>query len=211
MLWKKFVHQPPQPSSVLKETQKHNICENEEQLHLHSLDANLLSTMPTAILRHFVQSVIIDVQLSMVEASLYSNQLCTAGPLKHSQLLRFSLVCKLFSVIQVSGTINDSSLCLQAVVLCLGLLSPLIQHNVTSRPLMDALLYCHSVLTELPEHVLVSKDSSSTASLHHLIGSTALHVGKVRIHVYILAVWSADLARKFHGRSGWYHCSTVSA
>ena len=176
VLWKHFVNPSPQPST--KETQ-HQV--DEDLLQLHPLNSQLLSTTPTAILRHFIQSVIIDVQLVMAQGSLFSDRLCTAGPLKPTQLLRLKLVSKLFSAVQVAGTINDPSLCLQATVLGLGLLSPLVQHSVTARPLLDALLYCHAVLTELPEHVLISTDSPSTASLHHIIAATAYHVGKVSI------------------------------
>lgn len=169
ILWKHFINSP------VKEER------DEEHLQLHSVNTALLSATPTSILRHFVQSVIIQTQLSMAQGSLFSNNLCVDGPLKPSQLHRLKLVCKLFTAVQVAGTINDPSLCLQAVVLCFGLMSPLVQHGITARPLLDTLIYCHAVLSELPEHILISKDSPSTASLHHLIASTAYHVGKVHV------------------------------
>lgn len=178
VLWKHFVH-PSQPSTTESQTVNQEDGREEEHLKLHPLNKPLLSTTPTAILRHFVQSIIINVQLAKAQGSLFSNQLCTNSPLKPSQLLRLKLVSKLFTAMQVAGVINDASLCLQATILCLGLLSPLVQHSVTARPLLDALLYCHAVLTELPEHILISKDSASTASLHHIIAATAYHVGKV--------------------------------
>ena len=117
----------------------------------------------------------------MSQGCLLSDQLCVAGPLKPSQLQRLKLVSKLFTAVQVAGTINDPSLCLQAIVLCFGLVSPMVQHSIVARPLLEVLLYCHAVLVELPEQILIGggKDSSATASLHHIVAATAYYVGKV--------------------------------
>ena len=102
------------------------------------------------------------------------------GPLKPTQLQRLKLVSKLFTAVQVAGMINDPSLCLQAVVLCFGLMAPMVQQGIMACPLLEALLYCHGVLVELPDHVLISANSErSTASLHHVIAATAFYVGKV--------------------------------
>ena len=179
VMWKHFVHTPAQTTD--KEGNSGLLKDDNKLLELHLLDTPLLSSTPCAILRHFVQSIIINVQLSMAQGSLFSDRLCTAGPLKPSQLARLELISRLSVAIQVAGFINDPSLCLQAVVLCLGLTSPLVQHSVTALPLLETLLYCHAVLNELPEHVLIScKDSACTASLHHLIAATAYYVGKVQ-------------------------------
>lgn len=176
VLWKHFIH-PKDSDHTLKE---------EEQFQFHSLDKPLLSTTPTAILRHFVDSIIVHTQLSMSQGALLSDQLCVAGPLKPTQLQRLKLVSKLFTAVQVAGTINDPSLCLQAIVLCFGLVAPMVQHSIVAQPLLEVLLYCHAVLVELPEQVLIGggKDSSGTASLHHIIAATAYYVGKV-CYMYI--------------------------
>ena len=184
ILWKHFVHPatPKDNDQTLKEATE------EEQLQHHSLEKHLLSTTPTAILRHFVESIIVHTQLSMSQGFLLSDKLCVAGPLKPIQLHRLKLVSKLFTAVHVAGTINDPSLCLQAVVLCFGLVAPMVQHSIVARPLLEVLLYCHAVLAELPEHVLIGggKDSSGTASLHHIIAATAYYVGKVRYDVRVI-------------------------
>lgn len=175
ILWKHFV-QPATPKDS-----DHIL---EEQLQLHSLNKPLLLTTPTAILRHFIESIIMHAQLTMSQGSLLSDKLCVGGPLKPAQLQRLKLVSKLFTAVQVAGMINDPSLCLQAVVLCFGLVSPMVQHSIVARPLLEVLLYCHAVLVELPEHALIGsgKDvTGSTASLHHIIAATAYYVGKVHV------------------------------
>ena len=180
ILWKHFVHPQPNDDQTLKEMAN----DEEEQFELNSLDTPLLSATPTAILRHFIESVIVHTQLSMSEGSLLTNKLCVAGPLKPTQLQRLKLISKLFTAVQVAGMINDPNLCLQAVVLCFGLMAPMVQQGITASPLLEVLLYCHAVLVELPEHVLISaKDSSGTASLHHVIAATAYYVGKVHVCV----------------------------
>ena len=57
----------------------------------------------------------------------------------------------------------------------------MVQHSIVARPLLEVLLYCHAVLVELPEQVLIGggKDSSATASLHHIVAATAYYIGKV--------------------------------
>ena len=177
ILWKYFIH----PAAAPKDKDHTQQQEEEEQFQLHALNKPLLLTTPTAILRHFVESIIVHTQLSMSQGSLLSDKLCVAGPLKPTQLHRLKLVSELFTTVQVAGTINDPNLCLQAVVLCFGLVAPMVQHSIVARPLLEVLLYCHAVLVELPEQVLVGcgKDSSGTASLHHLIAATAYYVGKV--------------------------------
>ena len=183
VLWNHFVKGP---SPTIDTKDNADLQHDDDKLQSHALDTPLLSSSPTAVLRYFVQSILINVQLSMSQGSLFTDHLCNAGPLKSSQILRLELVSRLFVAVKVAGFINDSNLCLQSIVLCLGLIAPLVQHSVTAVPLLEMLLYCHAVLTELPEHVLISwKDSGCTASLHHLIAATALYVGKVTELMYM--------------------------
>ena len=199
MLWNHFV----KISSTIDTKDKTGLQpDDDNKLPSHALDTPLLSSTPTAVLRYFIQSILINVQLSMSQGSLFTNRLCNAGPLRPSQIVRLELVSRLFVAVKVASFINDSSLCLQSVVLCLGLVGPLVQHSVTAVPLLETLLYCHAVLTELPEHVLISwKDSGCTASLHHLIAATAYYVGKVTelmhyetVSVCLFDVWMVGCA-----------------
>ncbi len=47
-------------------------------------------------------------------------------------------------------------------------------------PPPQVLLHCHAALAELPDSLLVYRQPNITASLHHMIASTAYHAGKVR-------------------------------
>ena len=123
---------------------------------LHRLKSTLLSSAPLPFLRHFVQSVFIHVKVALVEGSLLADRLCEGGPLRHTQLERMELVWRMFAGLEATGMLNDASLCLQAVVMCYGLLAPLIQHSITTKPLVQVCLSAPLLLTPSPPSPLPS-------------------------------------------------------
>ena len=158
--------------------------QDTDTFHYYQLNMSTAAdfTKPTLStqLRLFVTSILINTHLTLVEGGLLVNQLCTeGGHLRPNQLRRLDLVRKLMVGVEVSGMLNDPNLCLQLVVMSYGILTPLVQHGVTSRPLAEVLLHCHAVLAELPEPVLVSSKKFATAALHHMIAAYTYRVGKV--------------------------------
>lgn len=128
----------------------------------------------------FISSILISTQLGFTQSSLLADQLSTnQGQLLPNQLKRVELVRKLLVGVEVAGILNNAQLCLQIVVKCYGLLTPLLQHRISSRAVVEVLLHCQAVLLELPDSLLNSKSNVITASLHHMVAAIAFYVGKV--------------------------------
>ena len=79
----------------------------------------------------------IHVQIELTAGSLLVDQLCEGGALRRTQRERLGLVRRMLAGLEVAAMLNDASLCLQAVVICYGLLAPLIQHNIVTKPLVQ--------------------------------------------------------------------------
>lgn len=86
---------------------------------------------------------------------------------------------RLLLAIQVAGWLNDSALCLQAVVQCYGLLAPLIHQKIPAKPVVQVLLRCHAVLQEVPSLTRHRKSNSTSDSLSHMIAAITYHIAKV--------------------------------
>lgn len=152
----------------------------EESLHLFKLKQSAVSPTLSTQLRLFLSSILISAHMSLSQASLRVDQLSPPGPLLPNQRQRLELARRLLVGVEVAGLLNDAHLCLQVVVKCYGLVSPLIQLRVPSRLLVEMILYCFTVLVELPEPLLNTRSPVVTAALHHMVAVLAYYVGKVR-------------------------------
>ena len=168
ILWKHFVIHTSKTTDDI-----------EQDVQLYHLKSSAISSTPAALLHHFIQSIFIHTQITIAQGSLLSDQLCRPGSLKNSQLLRLEIARRLLVAVDVAGMLNNASVCLQAVVMCYGVLAPMLQQSITTHPLTEILFRCHAALFELPESAVVSKDATSTRSLHHMIAAMAYHTGKV--------------------------------
>lgn len=146
-----------------------------------------LNSVPESIARQFVQSILISTQIKMSRGA-FSDQLVTNGPPRQSQLQWIEQAKGLIVALQVSAMLNDSSLCLQAVVMVFGVLAPLIQHGIAVRPVVCMLLHCYSMIEEVPDALLVSKQFNNVSGLHHMIAGIAFFLGKVSPCNYKMAM-----------------------
>ena len=153
----------------------------EENLHLYKLKQSAVSPALSTHLRLFLTSILISAHMSLSQDSLRMDQLSPPGPLLTNQRQRLELARRLLVGVEVAGLLNDAHLCLQVVVKCYGLVSPLVQLRVPSRLLVEVLLYCFAVLMELPEHLLNNRSTLITAHLHHMIAALAYYVGMVSV------------------------------
>ena len=128
ILWRHFVgaDQDVKPSS--------------DDLSTFKLRTSLITAaLPSPLLRHFIQSVFCFVNVSIREGPLLADGGCGASEaaLSPSQLVRLALIQRLLAALEVAGTLNDSSLCFQAVLMVYGLLVPLLQHSIASPAVLE--------------------------------------------------------------------------
>lgn len=196
ILWDYFVAKHPSTTTsttVTTQAPKQNgACDGSEHTLPHfKLDKVVTSSVPTSHLKHFIYSILITTHLSLKEGGLLTDQLSfhsqsdddnvisNCASLRNNHFRRLRLVQRLLVALEVAGMLNDAGLCLQVVVQMCGLLAPLLQHRLSSKPLLGILLHCHAVLMELPESLLLHGSKAVTCALHHVIAVTMYHVCKV--------------------------------
>lgn len=110
-------------------------CTSEgEYMHniilLCRLRPSVLAASHNTLLHHFAYSVFIHTHLtSQLLPSLPHNRTFSH---RHDYLHRLKLCNRLLPALEVCGLMDEPSLCLQAVVMCYGLLAPLLQHDISS-------------------------------------------------------------------------------
>lgn len=107
------------------------------------------------------------------------DQLTAVGPLLPLQQDRLELARKLMVGVEVAGLLNNPQLCLQLVVRCYGILTPLVQHRVPCRAVVEMLMHCYVVLLEIPGGLLNTKLPGVTFTIHHMVAAMSFYVGKV--------------------------------
>ncbi|KXJ06117.1 Cilia- and flagella-associated protein 54, partial [Exaiptasia diaphana] len=175
VLWNHFVIEP-QPS---EEELKIKNAENDLKVRLKVLDQSKIHSSSPVLVRQFVQSIFISVDLSIRDNFLYCNSLCDNGPLYNSQVARLRECERLLLAIQVAGWLNDAAMCLQAIVQVYGLLAPMVQQKIPAKPVVQVLLRCHAVLQEVPSLTRHRRQSSASDSLSHMIAAMTYFVAKI--------------------------------
>lgn len=130
-------------------------------------------------LHFFVSSIFIAVDLILSQEGLWMDQLTAVGPLLPLQQDRLELARKLMVGVEVAGLLNNPQLCLQLVVRCYGILTPLVQHRVPCRAVVEMLMHCYVVLLEIPGGLLNTKLPGVTFTIHHMVAAMSFYVGKV--------------------------------
>ena len=95
-------------------------------LFLSRLKSAVLESTPHTLLHHFVHSIFIHTHLT----SPHPHNL-KPHP-QSAQLQRLELSSRLSLATEVSGLLEEPSLCLQAAVISLGLMAPLLQRDISS-------------------------------------------------------------------------------
>ena len=160
----------------------------------------LLESYPTSIARLYLNSIFIHVSVSIEEDCLWCDQV-TVPPssLLSSQQGRLQLCAQLLTALEVGQHLNSPSHCLQIVVMSYGLLMPLLQYGLTTKDiawvqysmsqqymyyltLKQVLIYCFSVLQEVPIQILLHSQSH----LHHMVAVISYNLAQVSTEVLLL-------------------------
>ncbi|CAH1784493.1 unnamed protein product [Owenia fusiformis] len=175
VLWDHFVAEPPPPQGVTYTTDNNN----DFKLILHRLNKKVVSMASPVLLRMFLTSVFIHVDVNVKEQALYCDSLCDKGPLYKGQIERLHQCEKLLVAVELCGWLNEGNLALQAVVQCYGLVSPIIHYKIPSVPVIQVLERCQAILQEIPTGLRQKRVGSISDSLHHMTACLTYHMAKV--------------------------------
>eukprot|EP00794_Sanderia_malayensis_P006315 gene6315-7038_t len=175
ILWQHFVLDPETDENESK------ILSARENTDVKPFRLNMetISQTSAVLLRYFIQSIFISVDISIKEGALFCDSLCDFKPLYDGQNARLDECRKLLVAINVAGLVNDSSTSLQAVVQCYGLLAPLLQMQIHTKPVLQVLCHCFAVLQELQSLIKNRKHSSVAENLQHMVSCISFYVAKV--------------------------------
>ncbi|XP_071960070.1 cilia- and flagella-associated protein 54-like [Antedon mediterranea] len=179
VLWDHFVAVPKQC-----ETDVTNECAQQDfELTLRRLNTRTASEASPVLLRMFLTSIFIYVDVNTRSGAIYCNKLSDEGPYYKGQLLRMRECERMLVALELAGWLNESNLALQAVVQCYGLLAPIIHYKIPSVPVIQIVTFCHAVLQEIPSSLLVRRQQTVCDNLHHMVATITYHMAKV------LRVW----------------------
>ena len=133
VLWKHFVSSEKKgKEKEANEKEEDRAEEEEEGGEMYQLDKDALSSTHHSIFHHFIHSIFVHV--SLTSPPLPTSPLTPSHPhlLRGTQLLRLRICRRLLVALEAGSVVNQPLLCLQAVVLGYGLLSPLIQRGVAT-------------------------------------------------------------------------------
>ncbi|XP_038069719.1 cilia- and flagella-associated protein 54-like [Patiria miniata] len=179
VLWEHFVAPVPPPESDVEVV----TAREDFKLTLRKLNPKTCSVASPVLLRMFLTSIFINVDVSMREGEIYCDKLCDRGPYSKGQLQRLAECERMLVAMELAGWLNESNLALQAVVQCYGLLAPIIHYKIPSTPVIQVLTRCYAILLEMPASLRQRRQQSVSDSLHHMIAVITYHMAKV------LRVW----------------------
>ncbi|XP_019903314.2 cilia- and flagella-associated protein 54 isoform X2 [Esox lucius] len=131
------------------------------------------------LLHLFLSSILMQTEIHIQEGMLFCDTLCDRGPPIGGQEARLAECERMLVAIDLSLWLNDSSAALQAVVGCYGLLAPLMFHQIPVEPVVQVLIKCLMVLTEISGVVKQKRSAATTESLLHMIACITYFVAKV--------------------------------
>ncbi|XP_041347318.1 cilia- and flagella-associated protein 54-like [Gigantopelta aegis] len=175
VLWDHFVAEvlPPQGDTFVTTVKK------DFKLTPLRLNQRALSLSSPVLLRQFLTSIFIGVDIDVREGELFCDVLSDKGPLYSGQMKRLGECERLIVAMELAGWLNEANSALQAVIQCYGLLAPLLFYKIPSRAVIQVLIRCHAVMQEVPTGLIQKRQGQIADSLHHMIACITFHMVKV--------------------------------
>lgn len=110
------------------------------------LRQEVLSRTSPQLVSLFTTCAFILVQVEVMKEGLAYTRLDWTRPPYEQQLLRLAVCKRLLLAVELSSGLEGAGLCLQAVVMCYGVLAPLIQHQLMAPPLAKVWACVHTYI-----------------------------------------------------------------
>ena len=99
---------------------------------IYRLNQRAVCLSSPVLLRQFLTSVFIHVDVAVREGQLFCDIICDKGALYDRQTQRLHQCERMLVAVELAGWLNEANLALQAVVQVYGLLAPLLYHKIPS-------------------------------------------------------------------------------
>ncbi|KAM4620352.1 cilia- and flagella-associated protein 54 [Polymixia lowei] len=150
----------------------------KDSLALTGLHVQTLQRSSPLLLQMFLTSIFIETEINIQEGALYCDSLCDSGPPICGQEARLAECERMLVAMDLAMRLNDSSIALQAVVGCYGLLAPLIFHQITCDPVVQVLIKCLVILEDNSSVLKQKRTGETSESLMHMIACITYYLSK---------------------------------
>lgn len=174
VLWNHFVEPLTDPNLGQYTSSKQDF-----ELSLYKLNKAIVGKSSEVLIRHAITSVLISVEATILEKGLFSTNLCESGPPLSSQIARLRECEKLLAGMDLCSHLGDLNYLLQSATKCFGLMIPIMQADIYTKPIVQILVRCHTVLCEACTGSLNQFSPSIGKSVHHMIASITFYLAKV--------------------------------
>ncbi|XP_029704868.1 cilia- and flagella-associated protein 54 isoform X1 [Takifugu rubripes] len=142
------------------------------------LHTQILQCGSLHLCRRFLTSIFIETEINIQQGSLSFQSFSNNGPFIWEQEARLEECERMLVAMDLALWLNDGISALQAVVVCYGLLTPLIFHQVKHSPFVEVLKKCLVVLeviSSLPKQKWTGRTSESFV---HMIACITYYLAK---------------------------------
>ncbi|XP_072301761.1 cilia- and flagella-associated protein 54 [Eucyclogobius newberryi] len=131
------------------------------------------------ILRHSVfVSIFIETDINILRGSLWFNIFSERGLFIWEQIARLEECERMLVAIDLIPWLIDHSDALQAVIICYGLVTPLIYHQIPCQPMIQVLIKCLNILEESLPQLKQKWTGRTSEALMHRIGCITYYLYK---------------------------------
>ncbi|XP_025022532.1 cilia- and flagella-associated protein 54, partial [Python bivittatus] len=131
------------------------------------------------LLYMFLRSIFIISDISVNEGGLFCDSICFNELKYKKQVARIAECGRMLVAVELSNWLNDVHYALQSVVNCYGLIAPLIYHKIPSKPIIQIIIKCLTVLQEIPTIILQRKSTECFDSIQHMIACSCFFTAKI--------------------------------
>ncbi|XP_019941027.1 cilia- and flagella-associated protein 54 [Paralichthys olivaceus] len=125
----------------------------------------------------FLTSIFIETEIDIQQGSLYCGS--DHGPFIWDQEARLAECERVLVAMDLAMYMNDGLAAVQAVVICYGLLAPLIFHQIPCNPVVQVLKRCLIVLEENSDRLKQKWTVNISEALMHMIACITYYLSKV--------------------------------
>ncbi|XP_040907982.1 cilia- and flagella-associated protein 54-like [Toxotes jaculatrix] len=150
----------------------------QDRLATTRLHEQTLKCSSPCLCQLFLTSIFIETEINIQQGSLYCDSFSENGPFIWEQEARLAECERMLVAMDLAMCLNDGIAAVQAVLICYGLLAPLIFHQITCNPVVQVLKKCLVVLEENSGLIKQKWTGNISESFMHMIACITYYLSK---------------------------------